>query len=58
MAKSPRFSIVVDKEDYEYLKGLAKTFGLSLSNMCRFAIREWVRERKKKTSQNQASNTQ
>jgi negative regulator of replication initiation len=54
MAKKIRTTISVDVEDAEYLRSLAKSQGLSLADVCRLALKQWINQRKAaKTSQNQ-----
>jgi negative regulator of replication initiation len=54
MAKKIRTTISVDVEDSDYLRSLAKSQGLSFSDVCRLALKQWISMRKaQKTSQNQ-----
>ena len=54
MAKKIRTTISLDVEDAEYLRSLAKSQGLSFSDVCRLARAQWISMRKaQKTSQNQ-----
>jgi hypothetical protein len=54
MAKKIRTTISLDVEDAEYLHSLAKSQGLSLADVCRLALKQWISIRKaQKTSQNQ-----
>jgi hypothetical protein len=52
MAKKIRTTISLDVEDAEYLRSLAKSQGLSLADICRLALKQWINQRKAaKTSQ-------
>jgi negative regulator of replication initiation len=54
MARKIRTTISVDVEDAEYLRSLAKSQGLSLADVCRLALKQWISQRKAaKTSQKQ-----
>jgi hypothetical protein len=56
MAKKIRTTISVDMEDSDYLRSLAKSQGLSLADVCRLALKQWINQRKAaKTSQKQQS---
>jgi hypothetical protein len=52
MVKKIRTTISLDMEDAEYLRSLAKSQGLSLADICRLALKQWINQRKAiKTSQ-------
>ena len=54
MAKKIRTTISLDVEDAEYLHSLAKSQGLSFSDVCRLALKQWISVRKaQKTSRKQ-----
>jgi hypothetical protein len=46
MAKKIRTTISLDVEDAEYLSNLAKSQGLSFSDVCRLALKQWIKQRK------------
>jgi hypothetical protein len=54
MARKVRLSIALDMEDYQYVKQLAQSKGLSLCDVIRLGTKDWINQRKAaKTSQNQ-----
>lgn len=53
MEKRIRITISLDKEDYQYIKSLAWSKGLSFSDVLRLAMKDWVQ-----TRQNKAQNRQ
>jgi len=46
MAKKVRLSVALDKEDYDYVKELAQNKGLSLCDVVRLGLKEWIKQRK------------
>jgi len=57
MAKKIRTTISLDVEDAEYLRSLAKSQGLSLADVCRLALKQWISMRKQAKTNNKAENT-
>jgi hypothetical protein len=52
MVKKVRLSVALDKVDYDYVKELAQSKGLSLCDVIRLGIKDWINQRKAaKTSQ-------
>jgi len=46
MVKKVRLSVALDKEDYDYVKELAQSKGLSLCDVVRLGLKEWINQRK------------
>jgi len=46
MARKVRLSIALDMEDYQYVKQLAQSKGLSLCDVVRLGLKEWIKQRK------------
>jgi Arc/MetJ-type ribon-helix-helix transcriptional regulator len=46
MVKKVRLSVALDKEDYDYVKELAQSKGLSLCDVVRLGLKEWIKQRK------------
>jgi len=46
MARKVRLSIALDMEDYQYVKQLAQSKGLSLSDVVRLGLKDWINQRK------------
>jgi len=46
MVRKVRLSVALDKEDYDYVKQLAYSKGLSLSDIIRLGIKDWINQRK------------
>jgi hypothetical protein len=44
--KKVRTTISLDMEDFQYLGNLAKSQGLSFSDVCRLALKQWINQRK------------
>jgi len=50
MEKRARITISLDKEDYQFVKGLAKSKGLSFSDVARLLLKESIRTRQKQAA--------
>jgi negative regulator of replication initiation len=46
MVKKVRTTISLDMEDYQYLSNLAKSQGLSFSDIVRLSLKQWINQRK------------
>jgi ABC-type sulfate transport system permease subunit len=46
MVRKVRLSIALDFEDYQYVKELARSKGLSLCAVIRLGMKEWIKQRK------------
>ena len=46
MVRKVRLSIALDMEDYQYVKQLAQSKGLSLCDVVRLGIKDWINQRK------------
>jgi len=48
MVRKVRLSIALDKEDYDYVKQLAQSKGLSISDVVRLGLKDWISQRRAK----------
>jgi hypothetical protein len=43
-----RTTVCLDAEDYNYLRQLARSQGLSFADVVRFALKQWVSQRRRR----------